>query len=81
MKLPLPALVLFLLSPLALSSPPSPPHSVCGHKKTSLTGWLALPHAQHHSPHPFFFFMRTALHTRLAPFRRRFKLQVASKPA
>ena len=60
MKLPLPALVLFLLSPLALSSPPSPPHSVCGHKKANLTGWLALPHAQHHSPHPFFFFMRTA---------------------
>ena len=44
MKLPLPAIVVFLLSPATgeLLSP-SPPHSVCDHKKpASLAGFLYL---------------------------------------
>jgi hypothetical protein len=52
MKLRPLAIVIFLLSP-ATAAPllsPSPPHSVCDHKKTSLSGWLPLPQAQHDSP-------------------------------
>ena len=33
---------------------PSPPHSVSNRKKTSLSGWLPLPQAQHDSPHGSF---------------------------
>ena len=33
---------------------PSLPNSVTERKKTSLSGWLPLPQALHHSPHPSF---------------------------
>ncbi len=40
MKLPLPAILVFLFVPATGELLSSPPHSVCHHKKTSLTGWL-----------------------------------------
>jgi len=42
MKLRLLMIVVFLLFPLTAvhGLPPALPHSVCDHKKTSLTGWL-----------------------------------------
>jgi hypothetical protein len=70
MKLPLPAIVVFLFLPSsgALLSIVSAP--LCLQPQKNQPHWLA--HAtsrSNHSPHPFCFFKRPALHTRLAPFR------------
>jgi len=83
MKLPLFMIVVFLLFPLHRGAllPPSLPHSVSNHKKTSLSGWPPLPLALLHSPSPLFHFPPSRFSSNLAHLTPQFKLQVASYPA
>jgi hypothetical protein len=82
MKLPLLAdVLLYLVSAAARLLSPSPPNSVSGYKKTSLSGWLPLLRAHPALASPLFFFCQPRFPAATAHSRRRFKLQVASNPA
>jgi hypothetical protein len=82
MKLLLPAIVVILFHPLSGASlSTSLSHSVCAHKKTSLTGWLALLQSHLLSPQPLLLSATAHFLVRLTHFSCTFKLQVASHPA
>ncbi len=71
MKFPLPAIVVFLLSPTTCGQllSPSPPNSVCDRKKTSLSGWLPLPHPQRNLQCPLLFVAPPDFSSALIPVR------------